>query len=127
MANDLDERSRSPHHRCHLAEGALVVAGVAPLLRNRREQFSHNDDRNAIVETATILASGHLDNKSDHSIRPDDSAFKNIENDQLDTDWTRHIHDSLKAGYDSDQLSLAGKLQEDFSSGGKKAKKDIQL
>ena len=71
-----------------------------------------------------VLATDHLDKKSDDNILPVTPASRDLETDQPDAQSTQPVPDGLKAGYDNDQLSLARQLQEEFGSGSKRSKKD---
>ena len=77
---------------------------------------------------AAILAADDLDQKSDDGIAPEDFTSRNLERAPLptepDSEFSRPAPDGLKAGYDSDQLSLARQLQEEFGSGSKNSKTD---
>jgi hypothetical protein len=91
----------------------------------------------AVLPIATIgaaLIGSNLEKKGEGRddadiATPQDAPSKQVETDELplsqpEIDSKPFIRDGLRSGYDYEQLSLARQLQEEFSVGSKKSKKD---
>ncbi|KAG8410999.1 hypothetical protein J3459_016757 [Metarhizium acridum] len=94
------ERSESPHHKRHLAEGALAGAGISALLTSRRDEYGDLPDNRG----GKVLAGAALGALGTEVVRRAHSAYEDKYGDDRESPDHHHL---LKKGLGVAAVALA--------------------